>query len=269
MCHAAGDGLARVGDRHGRRSNARYRHQRAILAGPTAVFLVRLVRIAPVEGCDQVQSTIHRRAAPGQRGAIGIAVTFVRGHATVDVRLEAFKAGVEDEVRDARDRVGAVGRRGTAGHDTDIRNEALWQQVDIGIARDIGWHHAPTIEQHEVAVGAEVAQVEETADAQRGAATNRTGRGGARHRRQLGQRLRDGLRIVLQQLFGRQRRDRRWRGHAFANDSRAGDDDLLEVFFDRIFCGKCGRRYAAEDGGDSERNEVRRRGALLDSRTRV
>ena len=137
---------------------------------------------------------------------------------------------VEDEVDDARDGVRAVRRRGAARDDLDPLHEIARHQVDVDGA-DVGRrNHAPAVQQHQIALRTEVAQVQKIRAVRSGeplAGIRRRTR--ALELRQRVERCGNASRRCRMQLIGAYYGDRRRRFEPAAPvEPRAGHDHLLE-----------------------------------------
>ncbi len=80
---------------------------------------------------------------------LGAAAVMARALAALRVGLEALELGVEQEVHDARDRVGTVRGGRAARHDFDAFHQLIWERGDVNRTESTVRHGAPTIEQHE------------------------------------------------------------------------------------------------------------------------
>src|SRR5947209_2467872 len=102
------------------------------------------------------------RAPARARGhaELPVAVVAVGGDAAGGLALHAGVLGVEDEVDDTGERVGAVRGRYAAVDDVDAADELLRQFGDIDHTGDDAADGALAVEQHQRAVGAETAQVD-------------------------------------------------------------------------------------------------------------
>ncbi len=74
--------------------------------------------------------------------------------------IEALEILLQDEVHDAGDGVGAVHRRGAAGDDFHALDRRGGDRVDVDDEQGVGGLRAAAVDQHEIAIGAEAAQVQ-------------------------------------------------------------------------------------------------------------
>ena len=142
------------------------------------------------------------------------------------------EVAVQDEVRHARERVGAVGGRSAARHDLDLRNSAVGKLSMLTVpSRSAGVTRAPS-SRTSVRCGPHRAQIEEAAAGaaeQRAAAALRALRlEELRQLVELVRHRRPGLeRLDLVHRHGRDGHRRGETGRAL--NARAGDRDLLEL----------------------------------------
>src|SRR5690606_40880276 len=104
-----------------------------------------------------------------------VVVVTARAHAALHAAFYAFVLGVENEVDDAGDRVGAVSGRSAAGDDLGAPHERLRQNVDVDRAAARRRHDAPAVEQHQRADGADAAQIQQALPGRAGPARDALG----------------------------------------------------------------------------------------------
>src|SRR5690606_12652961 len=138
------------------------------------------------------------------------------------------EVGVEDEVGNTGNGIGAVGGGGATGNHFHALDHALGEEVDVNGAAAAGGYDATAVQQHQGAVDAQAAQVQV-------AGTHVTGvvRGGSRalvveELRYLVECLDQVAGGHVRQIFGRHGGHGRRRGYAVALDARAGDHDFFE-----------------------------------------
>lgn len=104
-------------------------------------------------------AAIVERGAGRQVGTEGGAVALF-GDLVAAVQLQAFEFVVDDEVDDARDGVGTVGGRCTAGQDVNALDEGERDVVEVDTADQFGGDDALAVQQDDVAVRTEAAKVD-------------------------------------------------------------------------------------------------------------
>ena len=229
---------------------------------PVTVDLQDAVAMGDLAAEQEVTAPARERHSARGVERIVEAVALV-GDADVALELQPLIFVVEDEVDDARDRVGAIGRGGAAGHHFDAGDQRLGNGVHVDDAVDCRGHRAASVEQHERARPAriviQVSQVE-LVDARLTARdiearVGRPRRTGERRQRvdEVGDIVR--RRTGLEFPFGNHRQRGR-RLEAVADDARAGHDDPVAALL-----GGCIRRGRL-GGGDILRRRVLRRSRL-------
>ena len=155
----------------------------------------------------------------------------------------------QDEVDDARDGVRTVNGRIAAGHDVDALDQIVRDRVDVRrhrVVQDVGGDVAAAVDQHQGALRAEAAQIEQVeagdADAEAGILLGE----GAAQLRQVVQRLTDVGVALLEDALAADRRDRNRRFEVRTADARAGDDDAARF---RGGAGGVGGKNAGAGGG--------------------
>jgi hypothetical protein len=181
-----------------------------------------------------VAAAVSRARAEQARDAVFGAVAALR-NAVLGVSGEALEVVLEDEVDHAADRVGAVGRRGTAGDDLDALDGRRWDGVDVDHAGAVDRSSAAPVHQHQVAVGAELAEADR--GCARGVGGRRVDIAAAFGRAELGQRRRQlrqlvevGLEVDRARLLEQcsvDRNDRAGRGVVAPRDARARHQDRV------------------------------------------
>ena len=154
-------------------------------------------------------------------GGVGI------GRAQVD----AFEVVLHADVDDTGDGVGTVGRAGTAGNDFNPLDKTLRDGVEVDVLVGRGHHRTATVDENEVTVRTETAQVDVRLTAVAGVV--RRGRAG---RVDLRQRVQERVERdvgVLDGFFAGDDGDRAVRLEVRADDARSGDDDCF-AFVDGI-----------------------------------
>ena len=142
--------------------------------GVAAQALQRRVREMAITGQDFLVRSHRRRdegrtpvagLAPQEVLLVGEAVALV-GHADIGTGLDPVKGAVGDDVDHAGDRIGTVNGGGAVQqhfHPLDCRQRNRVEVDEIAeAARARAVHPAPSIDQHQRAVGTQVAQVHRT-----------------------------------------------------------------------------------------------------------
>ena len=129
-----------------------------------AVIPADAVLLGPGGGTQDVRTAGEQRHAGGEFLLVLEAVGIHRDTG-VGVVLHTGEVLVENEVGHAGDGVGTVHGRGAAGDHVNAGNQRLGENGDVDRAVLAGDRHAHAVEQHQGAVGAEVAQVQERAAA--------------------------------------------------------------------------------------------------------
>ena len=179
-----------------------------------------------------VAAALGEVLARGERQEQVVAVAEV-GDTALRTRGDPLEVVLHPEVHHARDAVRAVDRRGAAREHVHRLDQVGRDRVDVdrGRAGDAR-HVAASVDQHERAVGAEVAQVEqfEARLAELGIGAGRqVTRERAHQRRALDQEVGDVRAAGLHDRLRRDRHDRIGEVGLRARDARAGDHDLLET----------------------------------------
>ena len=178
----------------------------------------------------------------GQRHVVVVAVAPFGG-AHVHLALDAGELLVQHDVDRAGDGVRAIGRRSAAGDHVGALDQAAGNEVEVDRAFTGDRREAAVVDQHQVAVNAQTAQVHDLrADVEAAPAVIGGGVAGLEGR-QLADR---GTQVGDVQLFegrGIELRDRRGGAEAGADQARTGDHDLLQLV------NRCalGRHYQAAD----------------------
>src|SRR5690606_22542322 len=129
------------------------------VAEPGPVELPDLLSVIALDAENHVAATVIRARAEQARHAVLVTVPALR-QAVLAVDGEALEVVLEDEVDHAADRVGTVSRRRAAGDDLDALDRGRRHRVDVDNARAVDRRRPAAVEQHEVAVGAELAKTD-------------------------------------------------------------------------------------------------------------
>src|SRR5690606_20050294 len=164
-----------------------------------------------------------------------VTVAFL-GQPVLAVEIEAFEVVLHDEVDDTRNGVRAVRRGSAARDDLDAFNEGCGNGVRIDNCAAAGLaHRTTTVDQHQVPVRTEPAQVDERATARTRVVRLRTD-----VRRDLGQ----GVEVVIEGYMAAdfQRRlvdrvNRAFRDSVTFRDARTRDGNFLELCVLRVRSG--------------------------------
>ena len=153
----------------------------------------------------------------------------IGGNAGIEIGLQTLELLVQDEVDHARHGVGAIDGRSAAGDDIHPLDQHLRQGVDVHCAIVVRRGDAMAVQQHEGALGAEIAQVQRVARVVMAAVAGTANARRTLEDRQLVQAVGDvggggGLQVV-----GRDDGQRRGRIGGVGNDARTGDDDVFHA----------------------------------------
>ena len=200
---------------------------------------------------QQMPTPVGKRRAEGHGAPHALVVVAIR-RSSLGVDLEASEVGVENEIDHARNRVGTVGCRSASGYDFNTLDEALWNDVNVGSARDAARdtrrHDALSIEQHEIAVRAQAPRVEvspaRVADHSRpGRRPDETVTEDGKLIKPVRKRRRRGQIKLLGGDYG----DRRWRLEPVGYDPRTGDHDgLVRLILRRFVLAVCWAAKSAQ-----------------------
>ncbi len=161
--------------------------------------------------------------------------------------LDAGEVALGDEVCDPGDRVGAIDRRSAAGHDLGALDQRDGNDVEVGLAEQRRRYEPRPVEQHEIAVGADAAQVERSEA--RAAVVDRAV-GARRHAGQIADQLL-GIGRLAQPDFGRAHHlDGARLLEIGVLDARSGDDDRRRIL-DRRLAPRRVLRIGRRNAGDA------------------
>ena len=116
---------------------------------PLAIDAEDAVAVRPFAAEQQMPAIVaaEGEARRGAERVIGAVAAL--GDAAIRLDLDPLVRLVEHEVDHARNRVGAIGRRRTAGDDLDALHQRLREGVDVDQSGDARSHRAAPVEQHQ------------------------------------------------------------------------------------------------------------------------
>ena len=197
---------------------------------PVDVQALDLIDVFVLAEGIQVQAVVQQVGTDQGRDTL-VGLASLVDHAVVGIDFHAFEVTAQLEVQHARDGVGAVNRRGTAGDDLDVLDQQTRNGVDVdsqvtGGGTDV----ATTVDQGQGAARAERAQV-----GKRQTTVVQVRTGGVRRNQRVrqggdgGQVVDDRRLTGAQQGFARNL-DQRGRGvRRVTTDARTGDDDFVDL----------------------------------------
>src|SRR5690606_26075316 len=127
------------------------------VAEPGPVELPDLLSVIALDAENHVAATVIRARAEQARYAVLVTVPAFR-QAVLTIDGEALEVVLENEVDHAANRVGTVSRRSAAGDDLDALDRGRRHRIDVDDTRAVDRRRSAAVEQHEVAVGAELAK---------------------------------------------------------------------------------------------------------------
>ncbi|MBB2803526.1 UNVERIFIED_ORG: hypothetical protein FHR63_000718 [Xanthomonas campestris] len=211
------------------RIEPRVRNRHQVLAADGTVAATEAVLLAVFARHRDVAAAVRKVGACREAGEGAVVVALI-GQAGLRARLESGEGLLEDEVDHAGHCVGAVDGRGTTGDDFDAFHPFHRNRVDVHRSRArAGTHVATAVDQHQGAVHAHAAQVEQAqaggAD-EAGGIAQRVARCQRRHARHQ---VADGGRAGGADFLGTDCGDRRGRDKAGTRNARAGDSNLVQI----------------------------------------
>ncbi len=114
---------------------------RPILVAIGPCRLRNAVAVEIFHRAEEMAASAEQRGAEGKFGLVAGGIAVIRD-AGIDVEFEALVALVEHEIDDAGDGIGAIDRRGAAGHDIHPVDQHLRQRVDRDRAVCVGRRQA-------------------------------------------------------------------------------------------------------------------------------
>ncbi len=170
--------------------------------------------------------------ADGKAAADGDFVVVVLAllvRADLEIGSKALEVGIEHEVHDAGDRVGAIGGGRAAGHGLDRAQDVFGEQVDVGAPEYGRRDHAAAVQQLQRSVALQAAQIQRAGPRAREEGRGRLCRGRAEELRQLGEPFNEVRGREHGKLCGSDDRDRVRRLHAVRlTQTGPRHDDLFE-----------------------------------------
>ena len=187
-----------------------------------------------VDGC--IALAVRKLATNGRINVAARPVALF-GYGIFATDEQALEVRTKVEVGNAGESVRTVNGRGAAGDHVDAVEQERRNGVEIGNLRRIIENVSAAIDQHEVTLWAEPAQVER-GDAAAGIV--REGRAAGDDLRKRVDHLLNVDRTRQRELFRLNHRQRAGRGQVLARDARTGDDNLLVVLTGRTrICLRC------------------------------
>ncbi len=233
---------------------ARARRQFALIERNVALQGGRAIEI--VEGDHHVAAAIGEIGARGDR-VVGIAVVAATRDSALCVDLQPLEIVLQLEVHHPGHRVRAIDRRSATGDHLHAVHQGARDRVDVHGEAGSGRLHPPPVEQHQIAGGAQVAEVQRRRPGLPKARARLGLAGNPGHLRQLLAKslVQRGGGEVLQRLL-RHGDDRALGDVVATGDARAGDHHLADLR--RLgarrrrrwrLLGQGGRRNGGEGGG--------------------
>ncbi len=206
-----------------------------------ALVLIDRVALGPIQAEHDIAAVV-RAVHAQEHAAAGVAGIALVGLTALDVHIHALEVLLQDEVHDTGDGVGTVHRRSTTGDRLDTLDGGQRDGVQINHETCVARLPALAIDQHQVAVVAQAAQVDGgRARRLRRSRLHLAGELGGRWH-ELGLLVQDRLDVGRGSIVQRIRTDRRDRARGFevarARNTRTGDGDFGKC----LFTGRRGRR---------------------------